>query len=143
MKQYIRDATKGYDNLKVVPVQDFIDEGWLQEANRQFFHPRGTALTIVTDQDKIRNYLIELLEWAKTERQDSEGGKIDQSWIEYLKKGMFCYLGDFRPEGIEFGKAMDSEQASIRLKKADNMSKVVIHGVKSVDSITQVEGEVK
>lgn len=31
----------------------FISDGWLQEANRLFFHPRGVALAIETDMDLV------------------------------------------------------------------------------------------
>lgn len=32
-------------------VVDFMDEGFLQEANRLFFHPLGLALSVVTEED--------------------------------------------------------------------------------------------
>lgn len=40
----IATATTG-----MMPIQEFVDGGWLQEANRQFFHPRGLALAVSYD----------------------------------------------------------------------------------------------
>lgn len=34
---------------KHMAVVDFMDEGFLQEANRLFFHPRGLALSVVIE----------------------------------------------------------------------------------------------
>ncbi len=37
--------------VKYMDLQEFVDEGFLQEANRQFFHPLGLALEVDTSGD--------------------------------------------------------------------------------------------
>lgn len=37
--------------MKHIDLNEFIDEGYLQEVNRQFFHPLGLALSINLDDD--------------------------------------------------------------------------------------------
>lgn len=34
---------------KVIPYRDFLEHGYLQEANRQFFHPLGLSLALMED----------------------------------------------------------------------------------------------
>lgn len=33
-------------SMKFIDIQKFVDDGYLQEVNRQFFHPLGMALTV-------------------------------------------------------------------------------------------------
>jgi len=35
----------------MMAITEFVDEGFLQEANRLFFHPRGLALSVVQNLD--------------------------------------------------------------------------------------------
>lgn len=37
--------------VKRIDIADFREQGFLQEANRQFFHPHGLALEIVIEED--------------------------------------------------------------------------------------------
>ena len=37
--------------MKYMDIERFIEEGYLQEANRQFFHPLGLALTVKAETD--------------------------------------------------------------------------------------------
>lgn len=62
--------------IKYMNIQEFMDFGYLQEANRQFFHPLGLALEV---------------------SKDSDTGKV---WIS----GVWDYRGD--PEGMAFGDGM-------------------------------------
>lgn len=39
------------DAKDIMPVADFSSSGFLQEVNRLFFHPRGLALSVSTDDD--------------------------------------------------------------------------------------------
>lgn len=39
------------DEIKRIPIKEFRALGFLQEANRQFFHPHGLALEVVVDTD--------------------------------------------------------------------------------------------
>ncbi len=37
--------------VKRIDIADFREQGFLQEANRQFFHPLGLALEVVVEED--------------------------------------------------------------------------------------------
>lgn len=39
------------DDVKMMPIAEFRELGFLQEANRQFFHPLGLALEVLVDDD--------------------------------------------------------------------------------------------
>ncbi len=43
-------ATSRRADITYLDTQEFRDEGYLQEANRRFFHPLGLALEVVTDE---------------------------------------------------------------------------------------------
>lgn len=42
------------NDIKYLSVPEFIDEGYLQEANRQFFHPLGLALEANPETGEIK-----------------------------------------------------------------------------------------
>jgi hypothetical protein len=50
-------------------LQEFLDGGFLQEANRHFFHPLGLALSVVTDEDGTVTGFGEIWDY----RDDPEG----------------------------------------------------------------------
>jgi len=37
--------------IKYMDISKFVDEGYLQEVNRQFFHPKGMALVVSAETD--------------------------------------------------------------------------------------------
>lgn len=39
------------EDIKYMNIKDFRDKGFLQEVNRQFFHPLGLALEVAIDDD--------------------------------------------------------------------------------------------
>jgi len=39
------------EKVKRIDIKEFRDKGFLQEVNRQFFHPLGLALEVITDGD--------------------------------------------------------------------------------------------
>ena len=51
---------------KTIPLTELRDTGYLQEANRQFFHPLGLALTVDLDTDTLY-----VQDWRDI---DNEGG---------------------------------------------------------------------
>ena len=69
------------DEIKRMDIREFKDAGFLQEVNRQFFHPHGLALEVVTD--------------------DETG--------ECRLGGIWDYRED--PEGLLFGDGVDREKA--------------------------------
>lgn len=54
--------------MKYLDLTAFVKEGYLQEVNRQFFHPLGLALVVSVDDDNIVS-----LAGVWNSRDDSEG----------------------------------------------------------------------
>lgn len=68
----------------MINVDEFVKEGYLHEANRQFFHPHGLALTVGSETPGGPQYLVGL----QDHRDDPEGvyyGDIDQGKIDNIK----------------------------------------------------------
>lgn len=62
-------ATRHRDTgIKYLPLGEMLSEGYLQEANRLFFHPRGLALSLAVDR---HGKPLELSVWDY--REDEEG----------------------------------------------------------------------
>lgn len=65
------------DEIKRIPIKEFRALGFLQEANRQFFHPHGLALEVVIDTDTGEERLGGIWDY----RDDPEGvlyGNLDE-----------------------------------------------------------------
>ena len=45
---------------KLMPLEEFVETGYLQEVNRQFLHPLGLALAVSTDTDTGQTSLLGL-----------------------------------------------------------------------------------
>jgi hypothetical protein len=56
-------------DIKKIDLNEFINEGYLQEVNRQFFHPLGLALNIEIDE----NNKATIVEGIWDYRDDPEG----------------------------------------------------------------------
>ena len=84
-------------NMKYMPIEEFKERGYLQEANRLFFHPRGLALAV------SRNDEDESMELCGIQdcRDDPEGLVFD----------------DFDEEkaGIIYDEAIDRRKARSKL----------------------------
>lgn len=80
--------------IKKMSPKEFYELGFLQEANRQFFHPLGIALEMVIDNDT----------------GECEFGSI------------WDYRDD--EEGIIFGNAENENHSKERIKKIENISKL-------------------
>ncbi len=57
------------DAIKHIDIKEFRERGYLQEANRQFFHPLGLALEITVDDDTGEETLSGVWDY----RDDPEG----------------------------------------------------------------------
>lgn len=57
--------------MKYMTPQEFQSEGFLQEANRLFFHPLGLALALETDKDLDEDGYMKVQVWD--DRDDPEG----------------------------------------------------------------------
>jgi len=67
---------------QIMDPQEFRDEGFLQEVNRQFFHPLGLAMAVMVDYGLDEDGLMSVSIWD--ERDDPEGwffaeGEIDDA----------------------------------------------------------------
>lgn len=56
------------EEIKKIDIKEFREKGFLQEANRLFFHPLGLALSVYVDEDG--NYTLDSV-WDY--REDPEG----------------------------------------------------------------------
>lgn len=70
--------------IKKMSIKDFRTEGFLQEANRMFFHPLGLALSVSIDDDGVET-LSEVWDY----RDDPEGmtfgpGMISKEKIDHV-----------------------------------------------------------
>lgn len=59
-----------------IDLSEFISEGYLQEANRTFFHPLGLALEVETSTGKVR---------IRDERDDPLGVRFGEGVVEEEK----------------------------------------------------------
>jgi len=60
--------------VKRIDIKEFREEGFLQEVNRQFFHPLGLALEIVVDDETGTESLGGIWDY----RDDPEGIRYDE-----------------------------------------------------------------
>lgn len=75
------------EKIKRIDIKEFRDKGFLQEANRLFFHPLGLALEVIVDDD---------------------GGKVTLG-------GIWDYRDD--PEGMFFGNEMINQKRIDHIKE--------------------------
>jgi hypothetical protein len=114
---------------KYMNIGEFRRSGFLQEANRQFFHPHGLALEVTTATDEafavVRITASELAELTKlcADRPQLLGRLSDA--VTY-QPGDSCLSGvwDVRddPEGVLFG-SWDSEQEAKVKRVADERAR--------------------
>lgn len=63
-------------NLRTMEFQDFVDQGFLQELNRQFLHPLGLALSVRLDKNSVKQ-CGDIQDY----RNDPEGIVFDKEYI--------------------------------------------------------------
>jgi len=93
------------DEIKRIDIKEFCDLGFLQEANRLFFHPLGLALEAS-------------LEWPE-DITEEEKKKYDNKIFEHPNAvwslgGVWDCRDD--PEGMLFGKGMIQESKILRIQ---------------------------
>jgi len=69
------------EKVKRIDIKEFREKGFLQEVNRQFFHPLGLALEIVIDDDTGKTILGGVWDY----RDDSEGMFYGDDLLEKSK----------------------------------------------------------
>lgn len=73
------------DEIKRISIKEFRALGFLQEANRQFFHPHGLALEVVIDDETGEERLGGIWDY----RDDPEGilyGRLDMKDAEHAQR---------------------------------------------------------
>jgi hypothetical protein len=108
-------------DVRYMDIGEFCDIGFLQEANRLYFHPHGMALAIslgFADRDAVTDWLAEptMVEFAEQHDIDVTDAFVDNAWatIQALELDRPRLLGvwDGRddPEGFLFVEGCDSEK---------------------------------
>ncbi len=91
--------------IKRMNIREFQKKGFLQEANRLFFHPLGMALEISTD-------------WPKgTTKEEKKKYKnaFEHPKSEYKLSGVWDYRDD--PEGMLFSDGMIDKKKAEKIRK--------------------------
>jgi hypothetical protein len=70
-------------NIKYLDIKEFREFGYLQEANRQFFHPLGLALEVNIDDETGEETLGRVWDY----RDDPEGMNYGEGVIDSEKAG--------------------------------------------------------
>lgn len=113
------------DKIKYIDITEFRAEGFLQEANRLFFHPRGLALEVRTDtKEDIKKEVHRW--WDEFISDDVLDSETLHNFLALLShfgigegerlSGVWDYRDD--PEGVCFGE-FDKEKATNVAKEYD------------------------
>jgi hypothetical protein len=106
------------DEIKYMDLDEFYASGYLQEANRGFFHPHGLALEMYDGLTKESLKKV-LEEYGVKFGSDA----IENCWVLVmalkLDKNHFGGVWDYRedPEGMVFGEELSAEKARIPLEE--------------------------
>jgi hypothetical protein len=105
--------------IKYMPIDSFMDEGYLQEANRLFFHPRGLALEVttgVTREDVEKALKDAGIQFGHMAVDNVMTGLRVFGILDDHISGVWDYRGD--PEGIGFGPGPLTTEGSHEKAKA-------------------------
>lgn len=132
------------EETKTIPLDEIHRRGWLMEANRQFFHPRGVSLTLIAvdkkDPAEPKTGLAEFLQWVRDNLESTDEAKADLDlWIRDMNRGFVGFLEDCRDDGgIEFGPSYSIDQSTARSLKISSMEEAVIKPVESSKIVTAI-----
>jgi len=70
----------GKMDIKTIAISEFVNHGYLHEANRQFFHPLGLALSIYENDDGVQ-----VLDRVWDDRDSPEGFTFHTSTLDKMK----------------------------------------------------------
>lgn len=73
----------GKDPRKQMPLEEFVEAGYIQEINRTFLHPIGLALSYETDDDGKPTHIAGVLD----SRDDPEGFVFSEFTWDEVKRG--------------------------------------------------------
>lgn len=88
------------EEIKRMDIKEFREKGFLQEANRKFFHPLGLALEVIVDEET---------------GEESLGGVWDYSDDG---EGMFYAVGVIKEEKIDYVESLRKSKLNNRFKAA-------------------------
>jgi hypothetical protein len=96
------------EEIKRMDIKEFRAKGFLQEANRQFFHPLGLALEVIINDETGEESLGGMWDY----RNDDEGmffssdviSKDKINHIEILRKSKIKYRKENEYDDIEIGE---------------------------------------
>ena len=102
------------EEIKKMDIKEFREKGFLQEVNRQFFHPLGLALEIIIDEDG--NYALGGI-WDY--REDPEGmffsnNVISEDKIKYVTDLRESKFEDRVIKSREYGLAVNTSGMQIK-----------------------------
>lgn len=116
------DAPEDSPGIKYLDLREFLDGGFLQEANRQFFHPLGLALEIRGHQScatcgdetfkSDAGNLYHVQHSAKLKHYDHQ--VVEEVFTPTALSGIWDYRED--PEGMVFGGDYDLSKPEHRAK---------------------------
>jgi len=92
------------DEIKRINIKEFCEFGFLQEANRLFFHPLGLALEAT----------IEWPEGITEEEKKKYNSEIEHPNAIWSLGGVWDYRDD--PEGMLFGEGIIQEDKVLRVQ---------------------------
>jgi 8-oxo-dGTP pyrophosphatase MutT (NUDIX family) len=117
---------------KYIDIKEFREAGFLQEANRRFFHPRGLALEVVVEDDGT-----ERLGGMWDYREDPEGMLFGQDMID-IKKAK--YVEDLAKSKISERRKQNCDANGIQRLTHTNGSFVDVLGGDEYLSLRQKDG---
>lgn len=95
------------DGISVMDLTEFVEEGWLQEANRQFFHPHGLALEVARHPDggyqlsRIWDYRedVEGIVFAPGELSEEKRRRVHEERMRHAahREALFNFPLDVQP----------------------------------------------
>lgn len=116
--------------IKWIDAREFKEEGFLQEANRQFFHPHGLALAItrITDDDDagpVHTFALTAEQYTRLTAvvaDDEDLAAAVGNAARYdVGDAYFQGVWDFRddPEGVIFGSWGEGDRAKVERVAAE------------------------
>jgi len=70
--------------IREMPIKEFLEQGYLQEANRLFFHPLGLALAIHIDDDGVHS-LSSVWDCRETEGGTYFGEDVSKEKADFVE----------------------------------------------------------
>ena len=106
------------DNIKYMSIKEFVEEGFLQEVNRQFFHPLGLALEVTIDFPK--NTSDEDIKKYKKDASKYPGAvyKLGRIW-DYRNDEEGNFFGDGMIDPDKIKRIMDLKESKIEVRKSN------------------------